>query len=130
MYGNIKIMLRSPVQRKYVLSIHWKNDIANIFARLNCKYERFDDIYPSDDTWSLYLSLHSAIIFTVQHGLFGSQRKPIRKKSTRRIEKNLKKIIFYSCHKSRGTGKCHTFFWSYLFHCQNNSGRALLRTWN
>ena len=57
MHGNVKVMLRSPVQRKYVLRIRSENDIANILSRLDCEYERFDEIYPSDDTWSLYYSI-------------------------------------------------------------------------
>ena len=50
MYGNIKIMLRSPVQRKYVLGIKSENEIANILSRLDVEYESFDEIYPSDGT--------------------------------------------------------------------------------
>ena len=48
MHGNIKVMLKSPVQRRYVLQIHTKNDIANILSWLDCEYERFGEIYPSD----------------------------------------------------------------------------------
>ena len=50
MRGNIKVMLRSPVQCTYVLQIQSEKDIANIFSRLDCEYERFDEIYPSDGT--------------------------------------------------------------------------------
>ena len=50
MYGNIKIMLRSPVQRKYVLGIKSENEIANILSRLDVEYESFDESYPSDGT--------------------------------------------------------------------------------
>ena len=44
---HIKMMLRSPVQRKYVIGIQSENDIVYILSRLDCKYERFDEIYPS-----------------------------------------------------------------------------------
>ena len=47
-HGNIKVMLRSSVQRKYVLRIQSENDIANMLPRLGCKYGRFDEIYPRD----------------------------------------------------------------------------------
>ena len=57
----------SPVQRKYVLGIQSENDIPNILSRLDSEYERFDEIFPSYGTWSLYLSLNSVIIFTVQY---------------------------------------------------------------
>ena len=67
MPGNIKIRLRSPVQRKDVLGIQTENDTASKISELDCEYERFDEIYRSNDTWSLHLSLHSVIIFTVQH---------------------------------------------------------------
>ena len=50
MHGNIKVMLRSPVQHKYVLQIQSENDITNILSRLDCEYEHFDKIYPSDGT--------------------------------------------------------------------------------
>ena len=50
MHGNIKIMLRYPVQRKYELGIQSENDIANILSRLDCEYVRFDEICPSDGT--------------------------------------------------------------------------------
>ena len=50
MHGNIKVMLRSPVQRKYALQIQSEKDIANILSRLDCEYERFDEIYPRDMT--------------------------------------------------------------------------------
>ena len=50
MHGNIKIMLRFPVQCKYVLGIQSENDIVNIVSRLDCEYERFDEVYPSDGT--------------------------------------------------------------------------------
>ena len=50
MHGNIKVMLRYPVQRKYVLRIQSENDITNILSRLDCEYECFDEIYPSDGT--------------------------------------------------------------------------------
>ena len=48
MHGNRKIMLRSPF--KYLLGIPTENDIANILSKLDCKYRRFDKIYPSDGT--------------------------------------------------------------------------------
>ena len=67
MHGNIKLMLRSLVQCKYVLQTQSEEDIANIHSRLDCEYERFDESYPSDDTLSLYLSLQSVILFTAQH---------------------------------------------------------------
>ena len=51
-YQFLIILLRFLVKRQYVLGIQWENNIANIFARLDCEYERFDKIYPSDDTWS------------------------------------------------------------------------------
>ena len=50
MHGNIKVIMKSPVQRKYVLRIQSEKDIANIFSKLDCEYERFDEIYPSDGT--------------------------------------------------------------------------------
>ena len=50
MHGNIKVMLRYPVQRKYVLQIQSENDITNILSRLHSEYECFDEIYPSDGT--------------------------------------------------------------------------------
>ena len=50
MHEHIKIMLRYSVQCKYVLGIQLENDIANILSRLDCEYERFDKIYPSDGT--------------------------------------------------------------------------------
>lgn len=53
MHRNMKVMLKSPIQRKYVLHIHTENDIANILSRLDCKYERLGEIYPSDDKWWL-----------------------------------------------------------------------------
>ena len=40
----------SPVQRKYVLGIQSENDIPNILSRLDCEYERFDEIFPSYGT--------------------------------------------------------------------------------
>ena len=43
-------MLRSPIQRKYVLGIQSENDIANILSRFYCEHERFDEIYPTDGT--------------------------------------------------------------------------------
>ena len=48
MHGNMKVMLTSPVQRRYVLQIHTENDIANIHPRLDCEYEYFGEMYPSD----------------------------------------------------------------------------------
>ena len=48
MHGNIKVMLKFPVQRRYVSQIHKENDTANIISRLDCEYERFGEIYPSD----------------------------------------------------------------------------------
>ena len=53
MYENIKVMLKSPVQRRYVLQIHTKNDIANILSWLDCEYGRFGEIYLSDGKWWL-----------------------------------------------------------------------------
>ena len=50
MHGNTKIMLRSPVQRKYVLGIKSENEIANVLSMLDVEYESFDEIYPSDGT--------------------------------------------------------------------------------
>ena len=47
-HGNIKIMLKSPVQRRYVLQIQKESEIANIFCRLDCECEAFGEIYPSD----------------------------------------------------------------------------------
>ena len=44
--GNIKVMLKSPVQPRYFLQNHKENDIANIMSRLDCELERFDEIYP------------------------------------------------------------------------------------
>ena len=58
----------------------------------------------------------------------------------RQIQKNLKNIICYSCYESSKAGKCHAFLVSfvhkilylhallYLFHGQNDSGLALLRS--
>ena len=51
-YQFLIILLRFLVKRQYVLGIQWENNIANIFARLDCEYECFVKIYPSDDTWS------------------------------------------------------------------------------
>ena len=45
----------------------------------------------------------------------------------KRIEKNLKNIIWYSSYESSKTGKCNTFPLSYLIHGHNNSGFALIR---
>ena len=38
----------------------------------------------------------------------------IRKKWARQIQKNLKKIICYSCYQSSKAGKCHTFLVSFI----------------
>ena len=53
MLGNMKLMLTSHVQCKYVLQIHIENDITNILSRLDYEYEAFDEIYPSDVNWWL-----------------------------------------------------------------------------
>ena len=66
-HKNIKIMLRYPAQRKYLLGIQSENVTANILSRLDYESERFDEIYYSGSIWSLYLSLQSVVIFTVQH---------------------------------------------------------------
>ena len=44
----------------------------------------------------------------------GSSPKYIRKKPARRIQKNLKNIIFYSCYESSKTGKCNAFLVSFI----------------
>ena len=48
MRRNMKIMLKFPAQHRYVLQIHTENEIANTLSRLDCEYERFDEIYPCD----------------------------------------------------------------------------------
>ena len=48
MYGNMKVMLKSPVHRRYVLQIHTENDIVNILSRLYCEYGHFGEISSSD----------------------------------------------------------------------------------
>ena len=53
MHGNMKLMLTSHVQCKYVLQIHIENDITNILSRLDYEYEAFGEIYPSDVNWWL-----------------------------------------------------------------------------
>ena len=58
-------MLRSPIQRRCILGIQSENDIANIFSKLDCEFDCFHKIYPCDGTSSLYLSLHSVIIFKI-----------------------------------------------------------------
>ena len=48
MHRNITVMLKFPLQRRYVLQIHKENDIANILSRLDCDCQRFGEIYLSD----------------------------------------------------------------------------------
>ena len=57
-HGNIKVMLKSPVQRRYVLQIHTKNDIANISAN------SIPVMVIDNDNYN-YASLGS-LVFTVQ----------------------------------------------------------------
>ena len=56
--------------------------------------------------WITYDNLYIKIYIYIK--VVSSQLKPVRKKSTRCIQKNLKNIILYSSHKSRDTGMYDT----------------------
>ena len=52
-------MLKSSVKCRYILQVQIEiDDIANIFSRLDCEYERFGEIYPmmvTDNTFRVQL---------------------------------------------------------------------------
>ena len=53
MHENMKVMIKSPLQRRYISQIHTENDIENILSLLECECERFSKIYPSGGSWWL-----------------------------------------------------------------------------
>ena len=73
MHGKIKIMLMLLTVTYCSTQVCTKNSARKwhcqhtFYSRLDCEYERFDKINLSDGTSALYLSLHFAIIFIVQH---------------------------------------------------------------
>ena len=56
----------------------------------------------------IHFKIHFKIIHFISRAV-GSSPKCIRKKPTRRIQENLKSIIWYSSYESSKTGKCYAF---------------------